>query len=384
MNTTPPPSSTETGPRVSATEIRDLGRLYRPVADRRVAGVAAGIARHLDIDPLLVRVGFVVLALFGGAGVLLYGACWLLVPEEGATRSVIHLDERNRGIALIGAAILAAIAVLGDSWGGVGFPWPLVVVGVIALLVVSRRDPHRLPAESPPRVRLDKPITPEDRAAWAAGAPIEYPFPLRSTSPRRRGPLLFGPTLALVALAVGILGTFDVAGASVTASAYPALATAVIAVMLILGAFWGRAGGLITLGLIAALAMGVTTTGETLTDRVEVVTPTSVDSMNGTYSYPAGDYTLDLTDLSDPGDLAGTDVTAELGMGQLTVLVPEGVDVAVHGSLGLGSMELLGVHHDEPGSSVIQTNYGRTRPHDTEIFDVYVQVGLGEIRVEER
>ena len=43
----------------------------------------AASARHLDIDPLILRVAFVVLVFFGGAGLILYGACWLLVPEEG-------------------------------------------------------------------------------------------------------------------------------------------------------------------------------------------------------------------------------------------------------------------------------------------------------------
>ena len=67
-------------------EIRDLGRLRRSATDRKVAGVAGGLARHLDIDPLILRVAFVVLAFFGGAGLILYGACWLLVPEEDGRR----------------------------------------------------------------------------------------------------------------------------------------------------------------------------------------------------------------------------------------------------------------------------------------------------------
>jgi phage shock protein PspC (stress-responsive transcriptional regulator) len=53
-----------------------------------IAGVAAGIGRHLGVDVLLVRIAFVVLALAGGLGVPLYIACWLLIPEEGATQSI--------------------------------------------------------------------------------------------------------------------------------------------------------------------------------------------------------------------------------------------------------------------------------------------------------
>src|SRR4029079_1409393 len=75
----PPPG----GPRVSGADIKDLGRLRRSATDRRVAGVAGGLARHLDVDPIILRVAFVVLVFFGGAGLILYGACWLLLPGDG-------------------------------------------------------------------------------------------------------------------------------------------------------------------------------------------------------------------------------------------------------------------------------------------------------------
>ena len=48
-----------------------------------LAGVAAGIARYLGVDVTLVRIVFAVLAVVGGAGVPIYLAGWLLIPEEG-------------------------------------------------------------------------------------------------------------------------------------------------------------------------------------------------------------------------------------------------------------------------------------------------------------
>ena len=57
-----------------------------PSTTGRSPASPAASARHLDIDPLILRVAFVVLAFFGGAGLLLYGACWLLVPEDGRDR----------------------------------------------------------------------------------------------------------------------------------------------------------------------------------------------------------------------------------------------------------------------------------------------------------
>jgi len=62
--------------------------LRRPTEDRMLAGVAAGIADYLDVDPNLIRVVFAVLTLFGGAAVLIYLAGWLLIPEEGSDQSI--------------------------------------------------------------------------------------------------------------------------------------------------------------------------------------------------------------------------------------------------------------------------------------------------------
>ena len=66
--------------------MRDLTRLRRSTTDKHVAGVAGGLGRHLDIDPIIIRVAFVVLTFFGGAGVLAYGALWLLVPDDEEQR----------------------------------------------------------------------------------------------------------------------------------------------------------------------------------------------------------------------------------------------------------------------------------------------------------
>jgi phage shock protein C len=62
--------------------------LSRPIEDRMLAGVAAGIARYLRVDVTVVRIVFAVLAVIGGAGVPIYLAGWLLIPEEGAEQSI--------------------------------------------------------------------------------------------------------------------------------------------------------------------------------------------------------------------------------------------------------------------------------------------------------
>jgi phage shock protein PspC (stress-responsive transcriptional regulator) len=76
-------------------------QLSRPVHDRMLGGVAAGIARYFGADPTVARIIFAVLAVFGGAGIPLYLAGWLLIPEEGCEESIastfVHsLQSRSR------------------------------------------------------------------------------------------------------------------------------------------------------------------------------------------------------------------------------------------------------------------------------------------------
>jgi phage shock protein C len=62
-------------------------QLTRSQTNKRIAGVCGGIAEYFDIDPTLVRVAFVVAALLGGPGVLLYIVLWIVLPKGpvGAT-----------------------------------------------------------------------------------------------------------------------------------------------------------------------------------------------------------------------------------------------------------------------------------------------------------
>jgi len=62
--------------------------LSRPVHGRMLGGVAAGIARYLDVDVTVVRILFAVLTVIGGAAVPVYLAAWLLIPEDGADQSI--------------------------------------------------------------------------------------------------------------------------------------------------------------------------------------------------------------------------------------------------------------------------------------------------------
>ena len=75
-------------------------RLHRGGRGRMLAGVAAGLADYFDVDPTIVRIGFVALAFLGGLAVPLYLAGWLLIPDEDSDVSVAEellARERTHG-----------------------------------------------------------------------------------------------------------------------------------------------------------------------------------------------------------------------------------------------------------------------------------------------
>ena len=95
MNTTTNPGASEETWR-GPTTTHQPRVLRRPTEDRMLAGVAAGIAQYLDVDPTLIRIAFAVLTLFGGAAVLVYLAGWLLIPEEGSDQSIASSFVQSR------------------------------------------------------------------------------------------------------------------------------------------------------------------------------------------------------------------------------------------------------------------------------------------------
>ena len=76
-------------PHETQTDPAESDRLDRPRDGRLLGGVAAGLAEYFDLDATVVRIGFVALALLGGAGIPLYLAGWLLIPEKGSPAALL-------------------------------------------------------------------------------------------------------------------------------------------------------------------------------------------------------------------------------------------------------------------------------------------------------
>ncbi len=141
------------GPRVSGEQMRDVTRLRRSRTDRYVAGVAGGLGRHFDIDPTVIRVVLAVLTLFGGAGLLVYVAVWLLVPEDGEDRAPLTVGSELQKVLLIAAAVVAVCIVFGTPFANHGWAWgfplPLLLVGLAGLWIYALVKRDRRPPTPP-------------------------------------------------------------------------------------------------------------------------------------------------------------------------------------------------------------------------------------------
>jgi phage shock protein PspC (stress-responsive transcriptional regulator) len=361
MNETasPPPGAPAAGsepieerpPGVDTEHLRDYRALRRDRQDRKLAGVCGGLARHLDVDPTLVRVVFVVLTLFGAAGLLLYVALWVFVPEQGSDSALIPVNEGIRNVVVVVALVVALLIALPSGFDGDGGAFiGLLILGTLVAVVLLTRDSvrrGRAPAGTPQQPAAG---APEAGAGWQTSSFGGYSVPPAPTAPpgtptyggrptpRRRGPLLFGLVLASVLLALGVLGMVDASGSAVPDAAYPALALAVIGAWLVVGAVFGRPGGVIALGLVAVVALTATSVVEPRFegDRELVARPTTAAGLAAHYDVPAGRAEIDLRGIRDLESLDGRDLRVELNAGEIVLIVPDGLAVDLDAQVGAG------------------------------------------------
>ena len=137
--------------------------LRRRSDDRVIGGVASGLGDYFNVDPLLIRIGFVGLMVFGGMGIFLYVAAWLLVPDETTDRSIAQriLDRVGLGggflatvLIVIGALVLLNVLTdVADRSGEVpALVFAAVVIGAGAL-ILRRGEPETVAAAGTPPER---------------------------------------------------------------------------------------------------------------------------------------------------------------------------------------------------------------------------------------
>ena len=310
---------------------------------------------------------------------------------------MIGLEDRTRSIALVIVGVLAGAALLADlTDASGGLPWQLALVGLVAVLLLSGRDrsgPPAPPGPDPAPGPGPSPGAPAGTeqptyapaysptsAPPAYGPPTyEQPAYAPPRSPRRRGPVLFWFTLALVTLAEGVLGVVDLAGAPVAAAAYPALALGLVGAMLVVGSFFGRAGGLIALGLLTVPVLAVATVADEVDPQPVRETPLVAASVDERYDLGAGELVLDLTRVEDLESLDGRDLVLDVGVGSVEVVVPEGL--SVDAEVVVGGVGHLWLFDEEREGFDLRAEETYDAGADAPQITLRADLGIGEIRV---
>jgi signal transduction histidine kinase len=148
--------------------------LRRDPRHRVLGGVCAGLARHLGVDPLIVRVAFVAAAFAGGAGVVAYVLAWILLPAGDAPARPQRLQAGRGSVEVaVGVALLALSALLTFRALGLWFSdavvWPIVLVAAGGALLWRQSSVAETRPEPPPAGTADA-AAGAARAGAAAGS----------------------------------------------------------------------------------------------------------------------------------------------------------------------------------------------------------------------
>ena len=364
----------------SETQSASIKELHRSRDERVLAGVAGGLGQYFDISPTFFRIGFAILTLVGGAGILLYVAAWLVIPDEGESDSIVSEALRRHrdrpwllaGVALVAIALISLFAQA-DFRPDSGFAWVLLLLGGLAIVFAQRRANGGTPpddAATPTATTTEAPTstTTEAPAATPAGRP--------------RQPSLLLPGLGVLVAAAGSLALLDAVGVDVrwdVALAVGAIGTGVAVVAGV--ALRRRTAGLVVVGLVlTALAVAVSAVDVRLEGPIgsRVYSPVETGDLQRDYDISIGDLELDLSNAALPaGDT--TDVDANVGIGELRVIVPADVAVEVNASASAGEVNLFG--RSESGVDAdLSASRGALGSDRTLRLDAHV--GLGEVVVE--
>ena len=352
-------------------------RLVRTSDGRWLGGVAAGLGRYFDINPLVYRIAFAALALAGGTGLLLYLAAYLVIPDEQADESIAVETMRTRrdqpwlllGVGLLGFGALFALSEA-SFWPGNGNFWFAAVLAGAALVWwrVSSRDRSMSTA-------LAADATAPPAAPAVPGAAPRTPRP-----PAR--PSLFAPVVGALLAASGLFGLLSVLDVyDVDLEVAFAAGVVIVGGAVAIGAMTQRrVGGLVVLGLILLASFGVAAaTPVSISSGAGEKTerPLTVSALEPSYELGLGALELDLRAVTLPAGT--TSVDASVGAGELVITVPEGVAVEVDAHAGVGEIDVVGERDD--GIDVDRTLTLAGSGPDAPLLQLEADVGFGSIEV---
>lgn len=366
----------------SNPSIRDIRRS----SDRILGGVCAGLARRLDVDPLVVRIGAVALTFIGPGIILLYLAAWALLPGESGIRKERGIRGRGRAILGIAALVFGTLQLVGDITGiisaglsglpGVGrmrhadfgtLEGLVIVVGLIFVGVAFLRRPT---------VTADPSPAPVQSTSVAESPTTPAPAP----APRARGQrsiVLFLLTAAATSLVTGVAilltgsGAIDLEIGQIVASALLC-----VGVGLLVGTWWGRSRFLILIGaVLVPIALVATAIDAPLTGRFGSVSLYAEDlSQLQDIDVAAGAVTLDVTQIES----GAREIDIKVGVGTIELALPKDAFVEVHASIGLGNATTFG--YEDYGTDVeLKQTYGD--PSSDTHLTFNIEAGIADLRV---
>ncbi len=338
-----------------------------------LGGVSGGLSAHTGIDVILFRVGFVVLTVAGGAGLLLYLALWLLLPDaHGTPGSLQKWLARNPGstlrTAILAVAAVFVAAIIVDGAGADAGVIAILAVAALAYLWNRDRDGRRDAAELP----ADHPAPP---VAGAVTATLPRP-------PRQRS-ALGRITISALLIVLGVIVLLDrQTDFDLSTSGYLAVALGIVGAGLLAGTFWGRSRGLIVLGIpLVILLAGASAFDVSLRNGVgdQYWQPQSAAAVEPSYRFGLGQAELDLSTV----DFEDADITTSIrvSVGYVRILVPGDVDVRVTTDVRAGAVSLFDVDGEassDPPRTV--TDNGADGSGGGQL-DLAVDLGLGFVEV---
>lgn len=341
MTDTPPTGDQPTTPLPDDPPPRP--RLTRSTQDSLIGGVAGGLGRHLNIDPVAIRIAFVILSFAGGLGLLAYLLGLAFIPSDDPSAPPARWGlARIVGLGLLAVAALALGVLPHWLWG------PeltvLVAAGVVVYLLVR--------------------VVRDDGAGHISHVAARV-----------------GIGVVLVALAAG---GFAAAAAGSALGGGIAIAGLIIAcgVGLVGGAFRGGARWLIAPALVLALPLAAVAATDldvrgTWGDRT--FRPVDVAELSGGYEMGAGTMRVDLRELELP--TGRTDLRLQLGMGEIQVLVPADLCVTTDATLGVGAID---TGDGEQGGVDIDVVERRPVAAGVSQLHLDTDIGIGALHVGDR
>lgn len=370
-------------------------RPQRSNTNRMVAGVAGGLAEYARVDPLLIRVVFAVLTVFGGLGVIVYGICWLLLPREDEPFSIGESalrKGRSGGSVFSAIALVVAVAVMASFvWAGRFSDLGLLLLVLAAAVYFHRRREVTPAAESRPATAVTPaqtalfppegdvrtaPVTTVDLEADRIAAAGDAPAP---PAPVKRSYSLITP-IVLSILAVFLAVVIGL-GDWVSVREYLAVSLGIVGAGVLVSTFYGKAIGLIILGIPLTFALLITSLMPLTAGGgygSQTWRSTQARTIEKTYHLNAGSLLVDLSDVDFRNENVHTGL--ELGVGRAEFTVPRDVDVRVHGKVNGGEFRIMGHENNGPDVSVDRTDLGPDgRGGGT--LDIRADIGFGQLVV---